>query len=116
MNQETLNKNKKWTRITSNYEDSTPGEIKKLEINETIVGLLIDKKPSKKYEGKNIYKIQTKKEEIPKVLIGTTILDDLLGQVEIGSEVRIKRVNDLPSEKANPLQDYEVDIATSEED
>ena len=95
---------KKWIKDEAPEED---GEIIKLEIGEQIVGILTDKKPSKKYQGHFIYTIQVKDDPVQKIIIGTTILDQWMKNRSIGDEVLIKRLPDIPTDKAQDMQNYE---------
>lgn len=54
---------------------------------DSIEGILINKRPSPKYDNK-IYNIETANGE-QKVVFGTTVLDDRMDYVEIGTRVRI---------------------------
>ena len=83
------------------------GVVIKLEIGETIAGLLLDKYPSTKYTGKQIYKIKVKDDDTPKVILGTTILDKWMKNKNVNEEIMIKRLPDIPTDKAQPMQDYE---------
>lgn len=85
------------------YEDDA--EVLKLKVGESIEGLLIDKYESSKYEA-GIYKIKVKDEEIPKIIIGTTILDKMMKNKEIGELVKIERLFDKPSSKGKPIQQW----------
>jgi len=95
---------KKWVRDEPPEED---GEIIKLEIGETIAGVLVNKKPSKKYQGHFIYTLQVKDDPVPKVIVGTTILDRWMKNKEVGQELLIKRLPDIPTDKAQDMQNYE---------
>lgn len=99
----TLN-GKNWEKDESPEED---GEVIKLDVGEQLAGILINKKPSKKFQGHFIYTIQVKDDPVPKVLIGTTILDKWMKNREEGKEVLIKRLPDIPTDKAQDMQNYE---------
>jgi len=103
MNQLSLN-GKKWVKDKTPEED---GEVIKLEVGETIAGVLINKKASTKYKGHFIYTLQVKDDTIPKILIGTTILDKWMKNREINQEVLIKRLPDIKTDKAQDMQNYE---------
>ena len=89
--------------IADEYEDDA--EVIKIQVGESIEGLLIDKYSSKKWNT-NIYKIKVKNDEKPKVLLGTTILDKMMANKEINEEVKIERLEDKPSDKGNPIQQW----------
>jgi len=80
-------------------------EVIKLQVGESIEGLLVDKYPSSKYEVQ-IYKIKVKGDELPKIVMGTTILDKMMKNKAIGEPVKIERLDDKPSEKGNPIQNW----------
>ena len=99
-----------WEEINPNNEDEET-EFLKLNEKEQFIGLLLDKYPSRKYKGKHIYKLQKPHDQIPKIMIGTTMLDIMMRHVEIGSPVRIKRLPDKEQkDKPNDLQQYLVEI------
>jgi len=85
------------------YENDA--EVIKLQVGESIEGLLIDKYPSAKYNT-YVYKIKTLDDEIPKILLGTTILDKKMANKEIGDQVKIERLPDVPSSKGKPVQQW----------
>jgi len=104
IDQNQRNLNEKWVK------DDPPeneGVVIKLDVGETITGLLLDKYPSTKYKGHMIYKLKVKDDDVVKVIIGTTILDQWMKNKEINEEVRIKRLNDIPTDKAKDMQNYE---------
>jgi len=92
-------KEKKWV------EDEHESEIVKLQVGESIEGLLTDKYPSTKWKAQ-IYKIKVKDDELPKVIVGTTILDKMMMNKEIGELVKIERLADGKSTKGQPLQNW----------
>jgi len=98
------NEKKKFVKDTPPEDD---GEVIKLKVDETIRGLLTDKYPSTKYKGKQIYKIKVKDDNVVKVIIGTTILDRWMKNKKLNEEVMIKRLKDIPTDKAQDMQDYE---------
>jgi len=103
---QTKAREKQWVLAPPTADD---GEVFKLDINESIKGELIDKYASTKYKGRMIYKLQTKNDTIPKVIVGTTMLDEWMRDKEIGEEIKIKRLADSPlGDKPNPMQNYEV--------
>ena len=89
--------------IEDEYVDDA--EVIKLQVGENIEGLLVDKYPSKKYEVQ-IYKIKVKDDDLAKIVLGTTILDKMMKNKEVGEPVKIERLEDKPSEKGNPIQNW----------
>jgi len=86
-------------------EEVPDAEVIKLEIGDSIEGILIDKFHSTKYDVE-CYKIKVKDDDLPKILVGTTILERKMKNKQISEEVKIERVDDLPSDKGKPLQNY----------
>ena len=91
-----------WEKDDS-YEE---GEVVKLEVGESVEGLLVDKFQSVKYSTK-IYKIKDKDDEKIKVIVGTTILDKLMEPKDIGELVKIKRLEDSVSQGGRSYQNWE---------
>ena len=100
---EKVGKKQKWVEDEMVFDDD--GEVVKLQVGESIEGLLVDKKPSVKYSTQ-IYKIKVKDDDIPKVILGTTILDRLMAGKEVGKPVRIERLADGSTTKGKPLQNW----------
>jgi len=82
------------------------GEVIKLQVGEFIQGILLDRFPSVKFKGKNIYKIKSKDDPVVKVLVGTTMLDKVLSAYEVNDLVLIKRLEDIRSDNPNDMQQY----------
>ena len=100
----------KWKSVSTQDEDEEV-EFIKLQENQRFIGILLDKYPSNKYKGKHIYKFNKPNDQIPKIMIGTTMLDIGMKHVEIGSPVRIERIADKPNaNQPNDLQQYNVEI------
>jgi len=97
------NKDEEWVKDET-YEEE--GEVIKLNVGESIEGLLVDKFPSTKYNT-SIYKIKDKDDEKIKIIIGTTILDKLMQPKEIGELVKIKRLEDGKSQRGVEFQNWE---------
>jgi len=83
-------------------------EFKKLEIGESITGVLLRVEQSTKYESKSIYTIHEQGADESVKIFGTTILDRKMDRVPLGSLVKIVREDNEPSDKGNPLQMYKV--------
>jgi hypothetical protein len=82
-------------------------EVIKLQVGESVSGVLTDVYDSVKWPGKKIYKIKAKNDDILKVLVGTTSLDRQMVGKEVGDLVKIVRLDDIPRKTGNPLQIYE---------
>jgi hypothetical protein len=80
-------------------------EVVKLNVGESIAGILVDKLQSRKYDTQ-IYKIQVKDDPVTKVLLGTTILDKLMKDKVVGDLVKIERKQDSPTAQGKPLQNW----------
>ena len=74
-------------------QDFDDGEVVKLNPGESIVGLYQDKVRSAKHNCM-CYKIKVKGDDVPKVILGTTILEKMMETKEIGEEVKIERLED----------------------
>jgi len=81
-------------------------EVVKLQVGESVEGVLTDVLESVKWPGKKIYKIKAKDDDVLKVLVGTTNLDRLMSLKKVGDLVKIERKEDVPRKTGNPLQIY----------
>jgi hypothetical protein len=90
-----------WERDTSEED----GEVIKLDINDSVEGLLIDKFKSVKYDT-FVYKIKTKDNKVL-VLLGSTVLDKLMSKRELGHEIKITRLEDQKSQSGRTYQFFE---------
>jgi len=97
-------KESEWIEITP---EEDKGEVIKLKENQSIQGLLIEKKDSTTYKGTKIYKIKTQDDIVPKVLLGTTVLDRQLKNIKEGTEIKIKRLEDKRNQQGTTYQDYQ---------
>lgn len=93
-----------WEQDEETYDEEL--EFIKLEVGDSMQGIIVEVIPSKRFVGRNTYKIQEKEKEKPTLLFGTSMLDRKLCGRESGDEVKIVREEDLPSDKGNPLQVY----------
>jgi hypothetical protein len=93
-----------WERDQAGDEDA---EVVKLQIGESISGVLMDKFDSVRY-GCGIFKIKVKDDDKLKVLLGTTILDKLMKKREIGELIKIERLPDQTSGAGRLYQNFEV--------
>ena len=89
------------------------GEYVKLEIGESIEGVLIVKSPAMKWENRMIYRIKELKTDKIKVLIGTTLLDMAMADKKKGDVIKIERTEDTASGKEKPCHNFK--IFTAEE-
>lgn len=102
-----------WTTVTPEEDEET--EFVRLKENEQLTGFLLDKYPSTKYKGKQIYKFNLQNDPVTKIMLGTIMLDLAMKHVEIGSAVRITRQEDkIMKEQPNNLQQYNVEIPGGE--
>lgn len=81
-------------------------EVIKLQVGESVEGVLMDVFDSVKWPGKKIYKIKAKNDDVVKVIVGTTNLDRLMSVKKVGELVKIERHDDVPRKSGNPLQIY----------
>lgn len=91
-----------WQKVQSDVFRPEEGDI--------IEGLYIEKEESKKFEGNYVYHIHQNNRDNATIVFGTTVLDRLMQNVHIGSEVRITRLSDKSSDKGNPLKMFEVHV------
>lgn len=87
-------------------KEDTDREVKKLDQNESITGLLTGRRQSKDFG--YVYYIKIKDDPIEKVILGTTMLNELLLLVEDGSEIIIERMKDIKTEKGRFMHDYKI--------
>jgi len=83
------------------------GKVVKLKPGESIQGLLVAKDHSAKYNV-DIHKIQKKGENGPAVILGTTVLDRKMQQVEVGTLIKIERLEDTMNSRGQRMQDWKV--------
>lgn len=81
------------------------GEVIKLAIGDSVEGVIIDKGHSSKYDA-DIIKIKTMTDDIPKVILCTTILEKRMKSKEIGDEILIERIKDNINSKGQPTHNY----------
>jgi hypothetical protein len=93
--------------VDDGWVEQADGQVIKLKVGESIEGTLISIDQSSRYNS-GIYKIKTKDSDIPKVLLGTTMLDRKLKIIELGTQVKIKRDKDAATDKGQPMHIYHV--------
>lgn len=74
-------------------DEEENAEVVKLEVNDIIEGLLLDKIESKKYEC-ICYKIQVHNDPLAKIVLSTTILEKMMEAKKVGDLVKIVRLED----------------------
>ena len=87
-------------------EVSDDAEVVKLEVGESICGVLLEKKPSDIFG--MVYKIKTKEKELPQIVCGTTILNKKMANKSEGDEILIERLADVKSKKGHLVHDFEM--------
>ena len=92
---------RKWVEDEDTSDDA---EVVKLEVGQSIEGLLMEKKPSDIFGF--VYKLQVVGQELPKIICGTIILNKRMANKEVGSEVRIERLKDVKTSKGRFAHDY----------
>jgi len=102
--EEAIDEDFEWERDQAGDEDS---EVIKLQIGESIAGVLMDKFDSVRY-GCGIFKIKKKDDDKIKIVLGTTILDKLMKKREIGELIKIERLPDQKSGTGRTYQNYEI--------
>jgi len=96
------------------FPDDENSEVRKLQVGETIKGKIVDIIASTSWKGRNIYKIDDGSGVI-KVLLGTTMLDRQMSAKSVGDHVKIERIQDKPTDKGNPFQQYRTYSRTVEQ-
>jgi len=92
-----------WIKDEDDFEDDA--DVIKLEINESIKGLLLEKKQSDLFGF--VYKIKVKDDDRPKIICGTTVLNSKMANKQIGEPIMIERVKDGKNKKGVNYQLYE---------
>jgi hypothetical protein len=102
-----------WVEVERDMEEKEKDNMWEPEaIGESIQGIYIEKEEDVGQYRSNLYTIKTK-EEGEKKFWGSTVLDDLMGKVALGSEVLITYQGKQPSKKGkNPWKDYKVQYRT----
>ena len=83
------------------------GEVKKLNVGEHVQGLLIDKEYSDKYSA-GIYKIKSKDNDVPIVILGSTVLDKKMKLHNTGEILIIQRAADSLNQKSQVVHNWNV--------
>jgi len=83
----------KFEEIKWEKDEEEEAEVVKLNVGDSIEGILLDKIESKKYECM-CYKIKKHDDPVPKVVLSTTVLQKMMEAKEIGDLVRIVRIED----------------------
>jgi len=96
-----------WTK------DEENSEIIKMEVGETIEGIITDKSHSTKYDA-DIVKIKVKDDDTTKVILCPSILEKKIRNKEIGQKIKIERLKDTKNAKGQPMQVYETYSWTEE--
>jgi len=87
------------------FPDDENSIVIKLPVRGTIDGKLVDVVASTSWKGRNIYKIDDGS-GILKVILGTVMLDRQMLSKRVGDWVKIERLQDKPTDKGNPFQQY----------
>ena len=83
------------------------GEVRKLNVGEHVQGLLIAKEHSQKYNA-GIYKLKVKDNDIPVVILASTILDKKMKLHETGEILIIQRAPNTVDQKGQPVHNWNV--------
>jgi len=104
MKQTELDKKAKYVKIEEKLADDA--DVIKLDVGESLEGLLLEKKPSDLFG--YVYKI--KKEEDPriKILCGTTVLNSKFANIDTDTEVLVERLKGKKNKSGRDYQDYDV--------
>jgi hypothetical protein len=96
------------TREYNGWTEHRDGDVVKLEPGQEIIGILLNKSISHKYNDCGIYKIQVKDDPIPKVILGSKQLDRMMFDVNTGVVVRIVFEGTRPTDKGNAMKVFKV--------
>jgi hypothetical protein len=96
------------TREYNGWTEHRDGDVVKLEPGQEIIGILLNKSISLKYNDCGIYKIQVKDDPIPKVILGSKQLDRMMFDVNTGVVVRIVFEGTRPTDKGNAMKVFKV--------
>lgn len=89
------------------YEEDPTSEILKLEVGEHVELELLDIQPYEQNgKTKHRYTIKDLDDDIEKTLFGTTMLDQLLNQKEIGDQFMLLRIEDKDVGRPQPMKQY----------
>ena len=86
--------------------EDTEREVYKIEQNKSIEGLLTERRTS--HDFGYVYYLKVKDDPIEKVILGTTMLNQLMQQVEDGQEIIIERLKDIKTSNNRTMHDYTV--------
>ena len=92
----------------SMWEKDTPdedGEVIKIDVGQSVEGILMDKFKSLKYST-YVYKVRTKEGKLL-VFLGSTILDKMLQNRNLGEEIKVTRLPDQQSQSGRTYQVFE---------
>ena len=92
---------------TEGYAEDPTSEIIKLEVGEHVELELVDVQPYEQNgKTKNRYKVKDLNDDAEKTLFGTTMLDQLLSQKEIGDTFKLLRIEDKDVGRPQPMKQY----------
>ena len=95
---------KKWVKDSDEqYEDDA--DLIKLDVGETLEGLLVTKKHSNLFG--YVYKFQVKGDSRFKILCGTTVLNTKMANKQEGDEIMVERLKDAKNQAGRSYQVYE---------
>jgi len=94
-------------------KDEENAEVIKLEVGETVEGLITDKTHSTKYDA-TILKLKVKDDDTEKVILCPKILEKKIATKEVGQKIKIERLKDTTTGKGQTLQVYETYTWTEE--
>ena len=97
-------KEPRWVEDEETFEDDA--DVIKLEIDQSITGILTEKKPSDTFG--YIYKIKVKDDERLKIICGTTVLNKKMVNKQEGSEIMIERVKNEKNKKGREYHNFKV--------
>jgi len=89
------------------YKLDKDGEVRKLEVGEYVSGLLIAKEHSQKYDA-GIYKLKAKDNDVPIVILGSTVLDKKMNLHNTGEEIIIVRAVNTVNQKGQIVHNWNI--------
>ena len=98
-------KKPKEEKIWVEDEPESDAEVVKLQVGDNLEGLFTDKFHSTKWNA-DCYKIKPVKDEKTRIIVATTILQKMMMNKEIGTEVKIERMEDTTNAKGQSVQNW----------
>jgi len=104
MKQTEIKNEKKYVKVEDGFKDDA--DVVKLNIDESISGLLVEKKHSTLFG--YVYKLKQEGDDRYKIICGTSVMNTKFANIDEGVEVMVERLKDKKNREGRSYQDYDV--------